>query len=59
VFLGQGTAEPGILEESRALAQTFQTKGVRVLTAEVSGQGHVWPVWREVFGAFAQKVFQP
>ena len=59
VFLGEGTAEPGILEDSRALVQTLQAKGIRVVALEVNGQGHVWPVWRQVFAGFAQEVFRP
>jgi hypothetical protein len=28
------------------------------VAVEVNDQGHVWPVWRQVFADFAQKVFQ-
>ena len=58
VFLGSGTAEQATLEASRAFSQSLQAKGLRVLTVEVKGQGHVWPVWRQVFGDFVQSLFQ-
>jgi enterochelin esterase-like enzyme len=58
VFVGSGTEEQVITDTSRALGQSLQAKGIRVVTAEVKGQGHVWPVWRQLFGDFVQTLFQ-
>jgi enterochelin esterase family protein len=58
VFVGSGTEEQGIFDESRSLGHSLQAKGIRVVAVEIKGQGHVWPVWRHVFSEFVQTLFQ-
>jgi enterochelin esterase family protein len=58
VFVGSGTEEQTLTDDSRALAHSLQAKGIRVVTAEVKGLGHVWPVWRQLFADFVQTLFQ-
>jgi enterochelin esterase family protein len=58
VFLGFGTEQRGFADTSRAFAESLKSRHVHVVTAEVDGQGHVWPVWRRVFADFLQTLFQ-
>jgi enterochelin esterase-like enzyme len=58
VFITAGTDEPMFLQDGRALAALLKDKGVRVVTTEASGLGHVWPVWRRGVADFLQIVFQ-
>ncbi len=57
VFLGSGTEEQGMTDTDRAFGESLQAKGIHVVTIEVKGQGHVWPVWRQLFSDFVQTLF--
>jgi enterochelin esterase family protein len=57
VFLGFGTEEQGITTTSRTFAESLRSKHVHVVSVEVKGQDHVWPVWRQVLADFLQTLF--
>jgi enterochelin esterase family protein len=58
VFLGFGTEEHGFADPSRTFAESLRSGHIRVVTVEVKGQGHVWPVWRQAFADFLQTLFR-
>ena len=57
VFLGFGTEDQGTTTTSRTFAQSLQSRRVHVVSVEVQGQDHVWPVWRQVLADFLQTLF--
>jgi enterochelin esterase-like enzyme len=58
VFIGFGTEEDRLADMSRSFAESLKSRHVRVVTSEVKGQGHVWPVWRQAFADFLQTLFR-
>ena len=52
-----GTAD-GLIGVNRQFKDWLTSKGVQFTEEEAPDMGHVWPLWRQNFTEFAQKVFQ-
>ena len=52
-----GTAD-GLVGVNRQFKTWLKAKGVQFTEEEVPDMGHVWPLWRQNFADFVQKVFK-
>ena len=57
VWISCGTAD-GLLGVNRTLKEWLRSKNVTFYEEEAEGVGHVWPLWRQDFSNFAQRVFK-
>ena len=53
-----GTAD-GLIGVNRQFKDWLRSKGVQFTEQEVSGMGHVWPLWRQNLTDMVPKLFQP
>jgi enterochelin esterase-like enzyme len=57
LWISCGTAD-GLLGVNRTFKEWLRSKNVRFYEEEADGVGHVWPLWRQDFTNFAQRVFK-
>jgi enterochelin esterase family protein len=57
LWISCGTAD-GLLGVNRTFKEWLRAKDVRFYEEEAEGVGHVWPLWRQDFANFAQRVFK-
>jgi len=57
LWISCGTAD-GLLGVNRTFKEWLRSKNVSFYEEEADGVGHVWPLWRKDFAAFAQRVFK-
>jgi enterochelin esterase-like enzyme len=57
LWISCGTAD-GLLGVNRTFKEWLRSKDVRFYEEEAEGVGHVWPLWRQDFANFAQRVFK-
>ena len=57
VWISCGTAD-GLLGVNRTFKEWLRSKNVTFYEEEAEGVGHVWPLWRQDFSNFAQRVFK-
>src|SRR5690606_5485226 len=56
-WISCGTAD-GLVGVNRTFKDWLRSKNVRFYEEEAEGVGHVWPIWRQDFANFAQRVFK-
>jgi enterochelin esterase-like enzyme len=57
LWISCGTAD-SLLGVNRLFKEWLRAKSVRFYEEEAEGIGHVWPLWRQDFSNFAQRVFK-
>ena len=57
LWISCGTAD-SLLGVNRTFKEWLRSKSVRFYEEEAEGVGHVWPIWRQDFTNFAQRVFK-
>lgn len=57
LWISCGTAD-GLIGVNRTFKEWLRAKSVRFYEEEAEGVGHVWPIWRQDFTNFAQRVFK-
>jgi enterochelin esterase family protein len=57
LWVSCGTAD-GLLGVNRSFKDWLRSKKVAFYEEEADGVGHVWPLWRQDFANFAQRVFK-
>jgi enterochelin esterase-like enzyme len=57
LWISCGTAD-GLIGVNRTFKEWLRGKNVRFYEEEAEGVGHVWPIWRQDFTNFAQRVFK-
>jgi enterochelin esterase-like enzyme len=57
LWISCGTAD-SLLGVNRTFKDWLRSKDVRFYEEEAEGIGHVWPLWRQDFSNFAQRLFK-
>jgi enterochelin esterase-like enzyme len=57
IWISCGTAD-SLLGVNRTVKEWLRSKNVKFHEEEAEGIGHVWPLWRQDFSNFAQRVFK-
>jgi enterochelin esterase-like enzyme len=57
LWLGAGTAEPGIHQPTKAFHEALDRVGVQNVFVETPGLAHEWQTWRKALYDFASRLF--